>query len=193
MSGAIAPRRFFLPMVGLVLLFAVLGPAVGGALFVPLAVVLKPPTDANTLALLGLIAAVAGHTVGLIAAYVIGIGPAAATGFVYALWDAAAPERAPRALAAAFIGALMTYGVARRLASLGAPFELTIHADVGSSSANWIDATFSGGIDAALRRAFVICGGVAALICAFAASLIGLTTRPGFSPPASGFPPSGEA
>ena len=41
MSG----RPFFIPMIGLVLLFAALGPAVGGALFIPLAVVFKTPTD----------------------------------------------------------------------------------------------------------------------------------------------------
>ena len=183
MSCEIAPRGFVLPMMGLVLLFAVLGPPIGAGLFVPLAVVLRPPAGADTLTLLVFIAALVGHTVGLIAAYVIGVGPAAATGFVYALWDAAAPERAPRALGAAFIGGLITYGVALRLSSLAAPFELTIHAYAGSSIADWTDATFSGRIDAALREAFVACGAVAALVCAFAASLLGLTMRPGARPP----------
>ena len=32
-------RPFFIPMIGLVALFAALGPAVGGAMFIPLSVV----------------------------------------------------------------------------------------------------------------------------------------------------------
>ncbi len=193
MSGEDAPRGFFMPMVGLVLLFAALGPPIGGGLFVPLALVLKPPAGADALALLGFVAALAGHTVGLIAAYVVGIGPAVATGFVYALWDAAAPERAPRALVAAFIGGLVTYGVALRLSSLAPPFQLTIHAHAGSSIADWTESTFSGRIDSALRQAFVACGAVAALVCAFAASLLGLTTRPGAAPSGLDGPPRGGA
>lgn len=193
MSGEIARRGLFLPALGLMLLFAALGPLIGAGLFVPLAVVLRPPSGADALALLGLVAALVGHTIGLIAAYVIGIGPAAATGFVYALWDAAAPERAPRALAAAFIGGLITYGVALRLSSLGAPVELTIRAHAGPAITEWADATFSGRIDAALMQAFVACGAVAALACAFAASLLGLTTRPGAAPAAPDIPPRGGA
>ena len=193
MSGERATRRLFAPMIGLVLLFAALGPAIGGALFVPLALVLEAPAGADALALLGVIAAMAGHVVGLIAAYFIGIGPATATGFVYALWDAAAPERAPRALAAAIIGGLITYAVALRLASLGAPLDLTIHAEVGSSTADWTDKTDSGGLADALTQAFVLCGAAAAFVCAFAASLLGLTTRPGLEPPAAALPPRGGA
>ena len=87
------------PLIGLVLLFAALGPAVGGALFFPLAVILKPPIGADTLALSALVAALFGHTIALIASYVVGVGPAAATGFLYGLWDAAVPDRWPRALA----------------------------------------------------------------------------------------------
>ena len=42
MSAPAAPRRgFFLPGLGLVVLFAMLGPAVGGAAFIPLAAFLK--------------------------------------------------------------------------------------------------------------------------------------------------------
>src|SRR5271155_2301651 len=96
-------RPFFVPMLGIVGLFAALGPAVGGAMFIPLSVVFKPTITPDTIALLVLIAALFGHAVGLIAAYVVGIGPAAATGFLYAFWDAAAPERWPRALVAALI------------------------------------------------------------------------------------------
>ena len=59
-----------------------------------------------------LIGTMFGHALGLIAAYIVGVGPAAATGFLYALWDAVAPERAPRALVAALIGGLIVYGLA---------------------------------------------------------------------------------
>ena len=100
MSG----RPFFVPMIGIVLLFAALGPAVGGALFIPLSIVFKTPTDLEAIGLMVLISTFFGHALGLIAAYIVGVGPAAATGFLYALWDAVAPERAPRALVAALIG-----------------------------------------------------------------------------------------
>ena len=103
-------------MIGIVALFAALGPAVGGALFIPLSVVFKPTIAPDAIALLVLIAALFGHAVGLFAAYVVGVGPAAATGFLYALWDAAAPARWPRALVAAVIGGLIAYGLALRLA-----------------------------------------------------------------------------
>ena len=87
MSG----RPFFVPMIGIVLLFAALGPAVGGALFIPLSIVFKTPTDLEAIGLMVLLSAMFGHAFGLIAAYIVGVGPAAATGFLYALWDAVAP------------------------------------------------------------------------------------------------------
>ena len=99
-------RPFFVPMIGIVLLFAALGPAVGGALFIPLSIVFKTPTDLEAIGLMVLISTFFGHAIGLIAAYIVGVGPAAATGFLYALWDAVAPGRAPRALVAALIGGL---------------------------------------------------------------------------------------
>jgi hypothetical protein len=70
---------------------------------------------------------------------------------------------------------------------------LTIRADAGPAITDWADATFSGRLDAALRQAFVACGAVAAVVCAFAASLLGLTTRPGAAPAAPGGPPRGGA
>ena len=91
-------RPFFVPMIGIVLLFAALGPAVGGALFIPLSIVFKTPTDLEAIGLMVLISTFFGHALGLIAAYIVGVGPAAATGFLYALWDAVAPgARAARA------------------------------------------------------------------------------------------------
>jgi len=95
-------RPFFVPMIGIVLLFAALGPAVGGALFIPLSIVFKTPTDLEAIGVMVLISTFFGHAIGLIAAYIVGVGPAAATGFLYALWDAVAPGRAPRAPRTAF-------------------------------------------------------------------------------------------
>lgn len=172
------PRRFWLPMIGLVLLFAALGPAIGGVLLVPLALMLQAPVGAHAGDPIGAAAGGIGHTVALIVAYVLGVGPAAATGFLYALWDAAAPAGAPRALAAAVIGGAITYALFLWLASLGAFVETAI-AQVSPPVGEWIDAAFSGEIDATLRRAFVVCGAVAGLVCAMAANLLGLTTRGG--------------
>jgi hypothetical protein len=177
MSNESGPRRFVLPLIGIVLLFAALGPAIGGALFFPLAIVLKPPVGADTLALAALIAAVFGHTIALVAAYVVGVGPAAATGFLYGLWDAAAPERWPRALVAAVIGGAVAYAVLLRLAAIGGSGDMTIEASSGVQTADWIDSAFSRGIEGALAHAFVACSAIAGFVCAMAASLIGLTMR----------------
>jgi hypothetical protein len=181
-------RPFFIPMIGIVALFAALGPAVGGALFIPLSVVFKPSITSDTIALLVLIAALFGHAIGLIAAYVVGIGPAAATGFLYALWDAAAPARWPRALVAALIGGLIAYGLALRLAPLGGSVETTVEASLGSPSVEWIDAASPGRIGVTLGHALVACGAIAGLVCAFAANLLGLTMRPEFEPPEAAAP-----
>ena len=178
MSGGVAPRRFFAPLIGLVMLFAALGPPVGGALFIPLAVVLGPPVAAYALALSALIAALLGHTIMLVAAYVVGVGPAAATGFLFALWDAAAPERWPRSLVAAVIGGAVAYAIVLRFAALDASVDLTIEGNVDASTADWIDAAFSGGISGALLHAFVASGAIGALVSAMVASLLGLTMRP---------------
>ena len=185
MSGEIGARRLVLPLIGLVLLFAALGPAVGGALFFPLAVILKPPIGADTLALSALVAALFGHTIALIASYVVGVGPAAATGLLYGLWDAAVPDRWPRALVAALIGGAVAYGALLRLAAIGGSAHIMIEASSGVSTADWIDAAFPSGVEGALAQAFVACGAVAGLVCAMAASLLGLTMRPA---PASQLP-----
>ena len=173
-----SPSRFVPPLIGLMLLFAALGPAVGGALFFPLAVILKPPAGAETLALSALVAALFGHTIALFASYVVGVGPAAATGFLYGLWDAAVPDRWPRALVAAIIGGAVAYGALLRLAAIGAKVDMTIEASNGVSTADWVDAAFSSGVEGALEHAFVASGAIAGLVCAMAASLSGLTMRP---------------
>jgi uncharacterized membrane protein YeaQ/YmgE (transglycosylase-associated protein family) len=170
MSG----RPFFVPMIGIVLLFAALGPAVGGALFIPLSIVFKTPTDLEAIGLMVLISTFFGHAIGLIAAYVVGVGPAAATGFLYALWDAVAHERAPRALVAALIGGLIVYCLLLRLNPIWASFEMTVRTNMGADSAEW---AFPGRIGVTLGHAFVACAAIAGLVCAFVANLIGLTTR----------------
>jgi uncharacterized membrane protein YeaQ/YmgE (transglycosylase-associated protein family) len=189
-TGERAPRGFVLPVVGLVLLFAALGPAIGAALFAPLAASLASSKAASSMAWTEWIATPFGHAVALFGAYVVGITPAAATGFVYALWDVVAPERAPRALVSAFIGAAMTYGLLLRLASLGASVEVTVDTNASWSTADWMDASVLGAFDATLRQAFVASGAVAGLVCAFAASLIGLTTRRSVAITAPGLPPA---
>jgi len=171
MSG----RPFFVPMIGIVLLFAALGPAVGGALFIPLSIVLKTPTDFEAIGLVVLISTFLGHALGLIAAYIVGVGPAAATGFLYALWDAFAPERAPRALVAALIGGLIVYGLLLRLNPVWASLEMTIKTNMGAEAGEW---AFPGRIGVTLGHAFVACAAIAGLVSAFAAKLIGLTMRP---------------
>ena len=180
-------RPFFAPMIGIVLLFAALGPAVGGALFIPLSIVFKTPTDPEAIGLMVLIAALFGHALGLIAAYVVGVGPAAATGFLYALWDAAAPARAPRALVAALIGGLIVYCFLLRVNPMGASIEMTIETNLGSHAADW---AFPSRIGVTLGHALVACGAIAGLVCAFTANLIGLTMRPEFARAAHVRPPS---
>lgn len=171
-------RPFFVPMIGIVLLFAALGPAVGGALFIPLSIVFKTPTDLEAIGLMVLISTFFGHALGLVAAYVVGVGPAVATGFLYALWDAVAPERAPRALVAALIGGLLVYGLLLRLNPGWASFEMTIKTNIGSEAGEW---AFPGRSGVTLGHAFVACAAIAGLVCAFVANLLGLTTRPELS------------
>jgi uncharacterized membrane protein YeaQ/YmgE (transglycosylase-associated protein family) len=170
MSG----RPFFASTVGLVLLFAGLGPAIGGTLFLPLAVVFKTPTDFEAIGVMVLISTLFGHAFGLIAAYAVGVAPAAATGFLYALWDAVAPGRAPRALVAALIGGVLVYGLLLRLNPVWASFEMTVRASAGGEAGEWAAPDRLG---VTLGHAFVACAAIASLVCAFAANLLGLTTR----------------
>jgi len=169
--------RWVAPLIGLMLLFAALGPPIGGAVFVPVVAILKPPAVAGALTASALVAALFGHTIMLLAAYAVGVGPAAATGLLYALWDASAPERWPRAIAAAIIGGVVTYAVVLRIAAVGAAVDFTSEGKFDVRTADWTEQAFSGGIDGALTQAFVGSGAIAGFACAAAASLIGLTTR----------------
>jgi hypothetical protein len=183
-------RPFFVPMIGIVLLFAALGPAIGGALFIPLSIVFKTPTDLEAIGLVVLLSTMFGHAFGLIPAYIVGVGPAAATGFLYALWDAMAPARAPRALVAALIGGVLVYGLLLRLNPLWASFEMTIKTNMGAGSGEW---AFPGRSGVTLGHAFVACAAIAGLVCAFVANLIGLTTRPELTLAERLHPPGEEA
>ena len=171
-------RPFFVPMIGIVLVFAALGPVVGGTLFIPLSIVFKTPPDLEAIGLMVLISTFFGHALGLIAAYIVGIGPAAATGFLYALWDAVAPERAPRALVAALIGGVLVYGLLLRLNPVWASFEMTVRTNMGADGSEW---AFPDRVGVTLGHAFVACAAIAGLVCAFTANLLGLTMRPELS------------
>jgi hypothetical protein len=172
------PRTFFLPLIGLTLLFAVFGPAIGGAVFIPLAFLLEAPAAAEATLHLGWIATLIGHALALIPAYLLGFGPALATGFVYALWDAWASTRSPRALAAAVMGGALTYGQFVWLAHIGAALEQSIDFNFSAWGGSGFEDFFSGEFDAALQQALVASGAVAGFACALAASLLGLTTAP---------------
>ena len=76
----------------------------------------------------------------------------------------------------------MAYGLLLRLASLGASAELTVDSNAGLSTAHWTNVAFWGGVGLALREAFVAAGAAAGLVCALAASFLGLTMRSGASP-----------
>jgi hypothetical protein len=174
--------RFFLPLIGLTLLFAAFGPAIGGALLAPIALVLAAPHATDAAATVASLAALFGHGLALVFAYIVGIGPAAATGFVYGLWDAAAPAGAPRAFPAAIIGGAIAYCLYLWLATIGASLEAGVGADVSGEFTAWIDPWFPHGLDTTLRAALVGCGAVSAFACALMASLFGLTTQGALAP-----------
>ena len=162
-------RPIVLPTLGLTLLFALLGPAIGGVFFLPLAFLLAAPPALAATAHLGWFAALAGHVWLLIPAYVLGFGPAAATGFLFAIWDYAVPPNWPRALAAAVIGGVLAHALGGWLGHLGAGF----HANVSASGSDWVDSLFSPEFAAALLHALEAVGALAGLVCAMAGGLLG--------------------
>jgi hypothetical protein len=177
MNAAPRPRRFWGPALGLVALFGLLGPAVGGALAIPLAFAFTASSNAEVVSNIGWVAAAIGHAFILIPAYVFGLGPAIGAGLVYALADFAAPERAPRALIAAAIGALFGYGLVLALISLGAFIVGMIGEGWREMLSDWIGSPFDEEGGGALTEAIVVSGAAAAFVCSLAASLLGLTTR----------------
>ena len=171
------PPRFWPPALGLVALFGLLGPAVGGALAIPLAFAFAVPSSVDVVSNIGWVAAAIGHGFILIPAYLFGLGPAIGAGLVYALADSAAPERAPRALIAAAIGALFAYVLVLALISLGAFIVGMIGEGWREMLSDWIGSPFAEEGGGALTEAIVVSGAAAAFVCSLAASLLGLTTR----------------
>ncbi len=169
---------FFLPALGLIILFGALGPAIGGALFIPLSAYIEAPAETSSIENFGWIAGLIGHATALIPAYIVGIFPAALTGFAYALYDAWASRGAPRALGAAVIGAVISWLLWLWLAQVGAWMESWISLDVSGEAGAYIDEVFSGEFNQSLKEALIASGAIAALVCAFVASLIGLQTQP---------------
>ena len=168
-------RPFFLPALGIVVLFALLGPAVGGAVFIPVAMALEAGTDAATH--MGWIAGLIGHAYALIPAYVLGFLPAMLTGLCYALYDAWAPSWAPRALGAALIGALFAHALSMALMSAGAGLSLWIQGDFGDGVSDIVNDWTAGEFDEGLYRALVLAGAASGLACAMAAQLLGLRLK----------------
>jgi hypothetical protein len=171
------PPRFWAPALGIVALFGLLGPAVGGALAIPLAFVLAAPDNTEVVGNIGWVAAAIGHAFILIPAYLFGLGPAVGAGLVYALADSAAPERAPRALIAAAIGALFAWALVLALISLGNFVAGMIGAGWRETLNDWIGSPFAEEGGEALTRAIIVSGAAAAFVCSLAATLLGLTTR----------------
>jgi hypothetical protein len=172
-----SPRRFWAPALGLVALFGLLGPAVGGAVAIPLAFAFAAPSNAEVVNNIGWVAAAIGHAVFLIPAYVVGLVPAIGAGLVYALADSAAPEHTPRALIAAAIGALFAYALVLALISLGNFAVATIGEEWRDRLSDLIGSPFAEEGGSALTEAIVVSGAAAAFVCSLTASLLGLTTR----------------
>jgi hypothetical protein len=170
-------QRFWGPAFGLVALFGLLGPAVGGALAVPLAFAFTASSNAEVVSNIGWVAAAIGHAFILIPAYVFGLGPAIGAGLVYALADSAAPERAPRALIAAAIGGVFAYALVAALISLGNFVVTMIGEGWRDMASDWIGSPFAEEGGSALTEAIVVSGAAAAFACSLTASLLGLTTR----------------
>ena len=168
-------RSFFLPAVGTILIFAALGPAIGGAVFVPLAMLAEAqgPAVAHLVWIAGLI----GHAFALIPAYVLGLFPAALAGLVYALYDAWAPPRFPRALVAALIGALFAHMLSLWIASAGEFVVGWVGDSFGGETGDTVSEWTNGEFDLSLYRALLASGAAAAFFCALIAQLLGLRTR----------------
>jgi hypothetical protein len=157
------------------LLFAALGPAVGGAVFLPLALLAEAKYQAA--AHIGWIATLIGHAIVLLPTYVLGLLPAAFTGLAYALYDAWAPRGAPRALGAAAIGAVFAHLLYLWLIWAGAAIEGWIGVDFGSTVGEFVQDWTSGEFDSSLYEALIASGAASGLVCALTAGLLGLTMR----------------
>ncbi len=182
MTDPEAPRPFWAPFLGVVLLFATLGPLIGSVTFVPLAIVLKARAAAGAAAFAAAVVGLFGHWILVVAGYLIGLAPATITGALYALWDAVAPKAWPRALIAAVIGGCVAYAVALRLEAIGTSLDALFDVHFDAPHAQSISLTTQVALPpvagVGLVHAFVASGAAAGLVCAMAASLLGLTMRP---------------
>ena len=168
-------RPFFVPMIGIVLLFAALGPAVGGVavhspfhrfqnadrsrgdraygfdqhFFWP-----RPRADRS-----------------LHCRRRAGRGDRVS---LCAVGRRRAPARAARAHRRSHWRPLV-YGLLLRLNPVWASLEMTVRTNASPEAA---DLAFPGRIGVTLGHAFVACAAIAGLVSAFAANLIGLTMRP---------------
>jgi hypothetical protein len=171
MIEAEPPRPFFWPATLLTLLFMALGPAVGGAAFIPLAALAEADTQAAVH--IGWIAGLIGHAFALIPAYALGLFPAAFTGLGFAIYDAWAPPRWPRALAAAAIGAMFAQALYLWLMWAGSLLSAWAAADLGDVVYDWTAGEF----DASLHYALIVSGALSGFACAACAGLLGIAIR----------------
>ena len=165
------PRPLFWPAAGLVALFALLGPAIGGAVFIPLAMLAEDESQAAMH--IGWIAGLIGHAFALVPAYALGLLPAASTGLAYALYDAWAPPKFPRALAAAVIGAVFAQLLYLWLLWAGAAISAWAAIDLGDDLYDWTAGEF----DVSLHHALIVSGAASGFACAAAAGLIGISMQ----------------
>lgn len=170
------PVALFWPATGLTLLFALVGPAIGGAVFIPFAMLSQAETQAALH--IGWIAGLIGHAFALIPAYILGLLPAAFTGLTYALYDAWAPPTYPRAMSAALFGALFSHGLYLWLMHAGAVIGAWVSMDFGLEAAGMVYDWTEGEFDASLYHALIASGAIAGFACAAAAGLLGLSTAP---------------
>ena len=168
------PPRFWAPAFGLMLLFGALGPLIGGAVFLPLMLALAAPAAAAGTAHLGWAAMLFGHSVVIFFAYVIGLGPAAFTGFLLAVYDRFGGAVLPRSVVAALIGGGLSLAMFYRLAAIGVGTDASLRIWVGDDYAEWTEGFVGDNFDAILRAAMSLSGAFAGFVCALAAALVGL-------------------
>lgn len=172
-AASLKSRRSWGTAVALTLFFAVLGPALGGAAYIALAVAFKPLIRPELAEPLYWVARHFDRYGGLVSAYVYGVGPAAATGMFCAFSPAAPPRRLPRLLIAALAGGATTLA----LVALLQPFGALIGPYMDAGVADWADLAFYGPDREAVHVAFVASGAIAGLGCALVGAGPGLRTR----------------
>ena len=114
------------------------GPAIGGALFIPLSVAFKAPTNFEAIGVMVLVSTVFGHVFGMIAAYIVGVGRPRRPAFFLLLWDALPPSgRRARCRRSHRRTDRLWPPVAPQ--PVWASFEMTVRTDIGSAAGDWVD------------------------------------------------------